>query len=808
MRKISDNDKRDGKHQQGGVISKTRTSISSALEDIKSDAGSLKRDLIIFAVGFLLARCRLWFGARPVGIAFVAMMTEGIWPALSGVIIGSGSLGAEGIIYLMATVITLLLRMAASSSERRERREGELFCESLTLRVSISVISGFIVAVYEAIVRELTEATLLYGLAMIIITPLITLSLSGICYGKNRIDSILYPKREDFIISACEKNEKNRRMYFQFSSLALIFFISLSFKDVNILGISLSYVFTSLVTLITAKRLGTLRAMAVGLIAALPVSIELAVAFALVGLCSGAILSFGVGYGIVAGGAALCLWSAYVSDMSALLSSLPEYVIASAIAVPILGKTNEESKDGEDKETSKESSTDMVGTMALSYQRDFSGSVNNLEATLIRLSGILRKYSSAPIPLSKEEYRALLIEQAEDGCIRCEKRGECTKTGIRTVIKAIDGMTEKLACGKKITADDLRFEDEVCYMASSISERINCEASRREWESYLQSGLGGYADEYEIIARLIGQAIERDDVEITVDNSMTEDLTRAFEGCGFKNGTIRAFGKHRQHFILAGEDESGRMISSFQLRRSIEDAAGVKLGASEYFRKGKMALMECGIRPSYKLSYATVSEAGSKNEISGDTSICFESSGGYFYSLISDGMGSGGLAKQTSLFVSEFIKEAVEIGAGKESLILLLNNSIRMRREECSATVDLFEFDMLKGGGVFIKSGAPPSYIKRGSSIFRIRSQTAPIGLMRSIDTEKIAVEIKKGDYVIMFSDGVAEIAEDAPWLLVLLGEAPREDLKEYASLILSEAKKNGTSGDDMTVTVILVGDV
>ena len=138
----------------------------------------------------------------------------------------------------------------------------------------------------------------------------------------------------------------------------------------------------------------------------------------------------------------------------------------------------------------------------------------------------------------------------------------------------------------------------------------------------------------------------------------------------------------------------------------------------------------------------------------------------------------------------------------------MLNYSIRTRREECSATVDLFELDLLRGSGMFIKSGAPPSYVKRDSSIFRIRSQTAPIGLMRSIDTEKISVEIKAGDYIIMFSDGIAEIAEDAPWLLLLLGESPKENLREYATLILNEAKANGSSGDDMTVTVIRVDSV
>jgi serine/threonine protein phosphatase PrpC len=119
----------------------------------------------------------------------------------------------------------------------------------------------------------------------------------------------------------------------------------------------------------------------------------------------------------------------------------------------------------------------------------------------------------------------------------------------------------------------------------------------------------------------------------------------------------------------------------------------------------------------------------------------------------------------------------------------------------------LFEIDLLCGSGVFLKSGAAPSYIKRDSSIFRIRSQTTPIGLLKSIDTERISVEIKPGDHIIMMSDGIADITEDAPWLLLLLGEPPKQNLKEYADLILSEAIKNGAGGDDMSVTVIRVDE-
>ena len=56
-----------------------------------------------------------------------------------------------------------------------------------------------------------------------------------------------------------------------------------------------------------------------------------------------------------------------------------------------------------------------------------------------------------------------------------------------------------------------------------------------------------------------------------------------------------------------------------------------------------------------------------------------------------------------------------------------------------------------------------------------------------------------------MLSDGIADSMEDAPWLLLLLGEPPKENLEEYARLILDEAVKNAKTSDDMSVVIIKI---
>ena len=185
--------------------------------------------------------------------------------------------------------------------------------------------------------------------------------------------------------------------------------------------------------------------------------------------------------------------------------------------------------------------------------------------------------------------------------------------------------------------------------------------------------------------------------------------------------------------------------------------------------------------------------------------VAFESESGYFYSLIFDGMGSGKEAKETSAFVADFMQRALEFSPEGQTVLKILNHTIRHRHRECSATVDLFTVDLYRGDAEFLKSGAAASYVKRGSSIFRIKSKTAPLGLMKNVDAEKIKIDLEGEDYIIMLSDGIAQSAEDTPWLLDLLSKPPKRNLKEYADSILSAALKNMPRSDDMTVLVTRV---
>lgn len=680
---------------------------------VKREGGLLTRDLLLFTVGFLFTRCHLIFGAHPIGLAFLAALPVGVWSALLGAVVGGFSMGMDGVIFSVAGAIIVFLR-AAVSADKQENGERYLFSETLLLRMSISILGGFVSAVYEVLLRGLNEATLAYGICMIISPPVLTFIFSGLFSTGMDWQAILHGPRDMLTLRDRDQRQRYEIIFFLISALVTIFFIGLSIKAIAVFGISALYVFSGLITLLTAKRFGGVYGMAVGFASSLSGSGVLSVAFALAGLCSSGLFGIGTGYALIIGGVALAAFSGYSSGLSGLLATLPEYLISATISLPLLklvDKTDGEAESASPAETPE----DMVGTMALVYQKEYVGRADMLGKTLSALSGLMERHS-----------------------------------------------------------DDLRQD----------------------------------AENYRIIAAMADTAMQKDADERTVNGGMTEALTTALRESGFEGGIIRAFGKRRPHFIMAGIDSEGKRITSFELRKSIEKATDLKLAAPEFYRRGQALLMECGVRRKLAVTVAIATATAEESEMSGDCPVCFETEDDYFCALLCDGMGSGMVARKTADFATEFIRRSTELGADCDAMMLMLNRAIKAQSEECSSTVDLFTLDLLRGTAEFIKSGAAPSFIKRDSSIFRIRSHTAPIGLMSSVDSERTKAEIKPGDHIILMSDGVSDESEDAPWLLLLLGDVPDKNLTLYAERILNEAKKNRITSDDMSVIVIRVSEI
>ncbi len=781
---------------EGGAFVSLREGLSIQIERRRTRPSLLFADIGILLLGLVFARCHIVFGARPLAVGLLALLPQGVFIALVGAVTGALTLGGAGSVYAIIYVLLVALRIIISGAVG----EGRVFGERLPLRICEATIGGFLAAAYQVLLTGISVSSVLFGLAMTLTPPLATFAISGIF--DTGIGFSDFFKGDAELLSTKERGERERYslIFFQCSAALLSLLFSLSLSEFDILGFSLSYVYVSAATLFTARRFGAIRAAAIGFISALPVSASYSVSFALAGLASGALFAIGATWGIGGAAVAVLVWSAYVGGGVGVLTVLPELAVGAALAAPLVRKPLATEKKPEPRDPSEDAG-EMVGTMSLAYKSRSDGSLDALEAALTAISAAARSFDSEE-RVREDEYRAL-VEATCEGYDAFG--GDRVK---RLCAERSSVIARRLARGEGFTASMLGVIGEEELFAEELSALISARAARLEEERYKQSMTSASYEDYALISRLISEARRREASEKCLDAELSDSLTEVFAKNGFPSGVIKAFGNRRRHIIAAGRDPDGNMITSPALRADIESLADVRLGEAEYFRRGESVLLEVDTSRRLSAEWASATIAGSSGEVSGDLAVSFESQDDYFYSLISDGMGSGELARETAEFVSKFLTHALDGGGFSDTVLHVLNHIIRRRGEECSATVDLFELDLIRGDAVFIKSGAAPSFVKRDSSIFRIRSETAPIGLMRSVDAERMRVEVKDGDLIVMLSDGVSSSPEDAPWLLELLAEPPKRSVKEYAEYILSAAVKNSSSGDDMTVTVTRIKSI
>lgn len=799
------------RRQTHGLLGKIIDAARGAIAKRKDGKESPIYDIAIFFITLLVARCHIVFGAYPIALAVIAILPSRVWISVIGSVVGSLTLGKAGIIYAMISVIVAFLRLIISGTDKETGDDGRekevtLFHENILLRVSAAVIGGFIAAVYEVLLNSFTMTSILFGGAMVVLPAAISFALSGIFTSGISPSAVFRGTSEIFSLKRKDEKDRMRIIFFECSALLGIFLISLSLEQYELLGVSAGYIFAAITTIFTARRFGAIKGAAVGFVSSVGLSGIYSVAFALAGLAAGALSSFGVLWSVIFGGAALCAWGAYTDGLIGFLALFPEYAIASSVAIPLFKSTRLERTE-EELSTAQSQAEDMVGTMALSYKSKFTGALDSLEDSFGALAGVLRRIRGEEDDVSEAEAERLISECVQRYFTADNPHIPGAEEARASFLKEAPRVSTILAKNKRISPRDFNTPPHLSVMANSLADSINRAMAILSEEKFKERMRDTSPEDFEYVAKLINEARLRDGREKALNEALTERVKEAISALGISGFAAQVFGERAPHIIIATEDETGTIITSPEIIKSLEEITGTKIATPEYYRRGRMALLECHAARSHSaLSYATGDVADGSN-ISGDSSNAFETEEGRHFSIISDGMGSGIAARRSADFVIEFLGSALGFGAGCECALRLLNNMIKRKTEGTTVTVDLFSLDLISGEAMFYKCGAAPSYIKRGSSLFRIRSRTSPLGPLGELDAERVRVEVEGGDYIVMFSDGISQDGEDAPWLIELLAKPLSKEAspEALASQILKTAKEKGASADDMTVRVIKI---
>ena len=216
----------------------------------------------------------------------------------------------------------------------------------------------------------------------------------------------------------------------------------------------------------------------------------------------------------------------------------------------------------------------------------------------------------------------------------------------------------------------------------------------------------------------------------------------------------------------------------------------------------------------YSLSIANLLKPSSGADFSGDSFLHKGLKDGKDIVVISDGMGTGKKAAVESTAALSLLEKIIDAGFNQNLAVKTINSALFLRnQEETFTTLDIFLFDTFTGRAIFNKIGAMASYIKRNWELIKIDSASLPAGILEKIEVSTKEIELRVGDFVVMFTDGLLDIRYDIKdkeeWLRQILQNSSFDKAEEMCDYIQEVVMDfDGTISDDLTTVIIKVEEL
>ena len=764
----------------------------------KSFWGSAAHQLVFLGIGYLSGLARLPFGSSPFGFALLCSTRSCTLSALAGVILSSlGTTRAP--IYIAAYLMTFVMRILISAltgmikNGKKSVSIASFFEEPTYLCALNASLFAFLFSLYFFI----TGGYLLYdGYALAIntaVAPIAVILWRRFVLQSERFFPIVRSDWADLL--------------YLFGLVSLSAIAARGAVDITLLGISLSALLAMTLTFAAVRYGSILQGALVGAFCGLAIDPLLAPSFVFGAVVFGSLSPISVFLGTLGAFAVSLWWGFYSTGLSALTSLLPAMLASSLIFTVLDGlfaprkrSSEDESDKASDKPTDdKPDAKDILSNELISLRWDGAHrSLQRFSKGLGALSDELYSLSKVSDTDKKDVYG--ICESAFDSvCSSCTERDACrADCEFSEELGIIGGelrrgeMAQSSSVGEKLRSRCTRLPDILDEINYSATLWRGVEKEREQTEFF--------AFDYKMLSSLIASCeTELGDVCIS-DNALAERISSALEGAA-----VAVLGKSRRSIIVSFKKDS---LTDNEIRSSLLSVCGADFTLTEEREENGFTTLVYEQSPKISVSFdARSANAVGESEFCGDSyGVVQSEDGSRFISFISDGMGCGREASEASRTASAFLKNLIPISTDCEHTVRLLNSFLRRRGsdslKECSVSIDLADIDLVTSRAVFCKSGAAPTYILRGDSVFKIRARTIPVGIISEVDIKRVELDLYVGDIVVMVSDGVTQGKEECPRLFELLKSTRSTDPKRICELVLKYALDSGGK-DDISVLVL-----
>ena len=769
------------------------------------------KNIPIYIIAFMISMVGITGDISPFSISILGACIVNSIPLLGVVLLsGIGSIikfGVSGILGYILTALVLIVTMFIikprySEDEKNEkaRLSKNIFIATMIIQLAKVGMSGF--TLYD-------------------ILSIISFSIIAVVFYKIFVNSIVAIR--DF-------SEGKAFSIEEILGASLILAIAAgAFGDLNVFGFSVRNILSILIVLILGWKNGIL----VGTTAGVTIGVTLGVitssdpmmvaAYAISGLIAGILNKFGK-LGVIIG---FCLGNivlAYVSNgYTVELIHFKEILIASIglLAVPKSIKINIEEFMGNSK------LLPVFPDRALNKSKETAERLTNVSDTIQEMAKAYKieekQIQEQPIQSNKEIFISELLDNLngyENNMLyedMSNTEGQIVDEIFKLLIDKQEINREQLLeifanCNSYIVGfDDKKIseylEDNIAQMVRVINMSYKISKSSFVWQKKFEENKKNIETQLQGVSKAISNIAQNIENDIKNEEQYTNQKRQIIELLKQKEIEIQEISIQREDRFLIEvymqksnntDIEYIEKILTEILKEKIVYNADSSIGTRLNFLSDDKFVMAIGNSETIK----------SDSNISGDNLLNIRLKDGKYLVALSDGMGSGKEASQSSNKALKMLENLLLSGFDKKTSLELINSSLINQNEEIFATLDIAIIDLYEGNIEFIKSGACPTYIKNRNKVQIIKANSLPAGIINDTNLQSFDRDITEGDIMLMCTDGIldsnVEYKNKELWVKYLLEDIETTNTKKIADLILNEAVDNnyGVAKDDMSVVV------
>lgn len=594
-----------------------------------------------------------------------------------------------------------------------------------------------------------------------------------------------------------------QKVIYEISMVLMFSALVFSARDIRYAGCSLATLLAVFLTLVCAKRGGFLRGAYIGaLLGYIAAGVGYILPTMAIGTVSGIFFALGVlpAAGISAfAGAVIAVW---INGYTSLLSFVPEAVIAIAVTSPVIRYDFMPERFPFPKSDSEEERRAISG-----MNNDALRRYGEYER-LIRLSDAFCELSdsfrSIPDTAASSSADAVCESICTHFCDTCPINPVCWEAERSNTYASVRKMSLGFASGAPDAAKRIpKYLSEHCIKLKELTDEIK-RLSIKDSETPSSPDNKETGMEYRALSEILSDLAEESRIDYIPDRRSENAVFRAAGALGFRPDSISVMGERRKRIYAYGITSSRAAACGEKLRESFSKVCKTEF-SSPFFTAQNGGCMV--FLPSEQLtadaSYARATKKG--ENCSGDSAFTFSVADGYFYAVLTDGMGSGSEAANCSALAASLLEKLLRCNIRKTLAVEMLGDMLRKRGGEYFTTVDIMQLDLVSGGAEFLKSGAAASYIIRNGAVYCVNARSMPVGINRDAYPEELSFDLQDGDTVVMMSDGVASDPTEDAWVTSALAGNAALSPQELSDMLLSKASELNGQCDDMTVMTIKI---